>query len=99
MGYYIFTDGNYITQVCKTSTGTGNATEADYNAVISTLRNCPEGNHRLRTDLTWAPVLTAPEPEPDPPLSGDEAIQIITERETVTREEAETYHDIIFTEV
>lgn len=81
MGYYIFMDGNYITQICKTSTGTGNATEADYNAVIAALQNRPEGNYRLRADtLEWEEYEAEPEPEPsdDDEIDAYEAMTIVT---------------------
>lgn len=78
MRFYKHIENNYILAI-----GTGNGgteiTEAEYNDILSVIRNRPqetaEIGYRLKTDLTWESYEKEPQPEPD--LTADEIVDII----------------------
>lgn len=69
MGYYKYINDGYIEGIGE-ATGNGNITEAEYNEILTIIRNQPApqaGNGlRLKTDLTWEEYELPPVPEPEP---------------------------------
>lgn len=78
MKFYKFTDGGYIIAISTSCIGE-EITEAEYNEILSAIRNKPQDTetvgYRLKTDLTWESYEKEPQPEPD--LSADEIVNII----------------------
>ena len=69
MGYYKYINNGYIEGIGE-ATGNGNITEAEYNEILTIIRNqpTPQAGYglRLKTDLTWEEYELPPEPEPEP---------------------------------
>ena len=80
MRYYKQIDNGYILAI-----GTGNGgeeiTEAEYDEIMTVIRNCPkrEGyGYRLKTDLTWEEYEDpTPPPDPSEEVSGDEVLDAL----------------------
>ena len=69
MRYYKMVDNGYIPAI-GTGDGYTEITEAEYNDILTVIRNKPAltdtMDYRLREDLTWEAFEVEPEPEPEP---------------------------------
>ena len=78
MKFYKFTDGDYIIAISTSCIGE-EITEAEYNEILSAIRNKPQDTetigYRLKTDLTWESYEKEPQPEPEP--TAEEALSIL----------------------
>ena len=68
MNLYKTERDGYIVGIGK-NTGGVEISEAEYNRILSAIRNKPHAtnttDYRLKTDLTWEPYHNEPEPELD----------------------------------
>ena len=79
MRYYKQTDGEYILSI-----GTGlegeEITEAEYNEILTIIRNKPQAtettDYHLKIDLTWEAYKIEPEPEPED-IDDADALEIL----------------------
>lgn len=79
MRYYKMVDNGYIPAI-GTGDGYTEITEAEYNEIMSVIRNKPmpteTTDFRLKSDLTWEEYEVEP-PDPDPEIDEAEAFDII----------------------
>ena len=81
MSYFQVVEDGYVIGIGKGS-GTPKITEAEYNEILSIIRNRPQAEgkgYRLKTDLTWEEYDLPPEPEPsdEDEITNEEALDIL----------------------
>ena len=79
MRHYKIIDGVYIIGI-GTGGGGVEISEAEYNEIMSIIRNRPEESdtigYRLKTDLTWE-ACEKPAPDPDPDATDGDILEAI----------------------
>ena len=79
MQYFKNVENGYIDAVC-TGAGAVEISKEEYDQIIAIVRTRPEPpagyDYRLKEDLTWEEY-ALPEPDPDPEITDDEALDII----------------------